>query len=110
MCGVGLCDPLASFVLALVLLPPVLDPLLGDSALSGIDMIEHTVETEGGDHGTQNRLYLGGLSLSILPLHLIASVVVTGHPYSSVQSGIVSRSQMIAVFLAVMPLTSLAYS
>jgi len=45
LCGVGLSDPLTDFVLALVLRPPFPDPLLGGSALGGIDMIEHAVET-----------------------------------------------------------------
>jgi len=51
MCGVGLSDPLANFVLALVLLPPVLVPILAHSALSGVDLIKHAVETVGSDHG-----------------------------------------------------------
>jgi hypothetical protein len=37
MRGVGLRDPLADFVFALVLRPPVLDPLLGDSTVGTIE-------------------------------------------------------------------------
>jgi hypothetical protein len=90
MCGVGLRDPLADFVLPLWL-PPALDPLLGDSALGGVDMIKHTVETEGSDHGQQDGLYSGGFFVSILPLDLITSVV-TGHRYSLNHLRLTSRS------------------
>ena len=53
VCGVGLRDPLADFVLELVLLLPVFDPLLADSALTGVALVENAVETEGRDHGAQ---------------------------------------------------------
>jgi hypothetical protein len=66
VCGAGVSNSPAYFVLALVFRPPLLDPPLGDSALSEVDLAEHPLET-GSNHGVQDSLYLRGLRVSILP-------------------------------------------
>jgi hypothetical protein len=52
--GTGLSERLANSVLALILPPPFLDPILTHSTVGEVDVVKHSLKTVGADHSAQN--------------------------------------------------------